>query len=171
MKIYIFPGKYHQNGGFSMAMLVYMRVISHEFPEYFPKTPNGVSSLLRPPLTPRSLERWALNLSFLPGKTPGLDPNVSRLQMDIFVIKDQNTWNRQVETTRKSPLLSDYELYENTTTHLKFNLAPKNPISSQKERPTSSFAIIFQGQTFLKLRGCKGLIRPRLKGNQWLINP
>ena len=24
----IFPGKYHQNGGFSMAMLVYRRVIS-----------------------------------------------------------------------------------------------------------------------------------------------
>ena len=26
MKISIFPGKYHQNGGFSMAMLVYRRV-------------------------------------------------------------------------------------------------------------------------------------------------
>ena len=26
MKIPIFPGKYHQNGGFSMAMLVYRRV-------------------------------------------------------------------------------------------------------------------------------------------------
>ncbi len=26
MKIPIFPGKYHQNGGFSMAMLVYWRV-------------------------------------------------------------------------------------------------------------------------------------------------
>ena len=26
MKIPIFPGKYHQNGGFSMAMLVYQRV-------------------------------------------------------------------------------------------------------------------------------------------------
>ena len=26
MKITIFPGKYHQNGGFSMAMLVYRRV-------------------------------------------------------------------------------------------------------------------------------------------------
>ena len=28
MKIPIFPGKYHQNGGFSMAMLVYRRVLS-----------------------------------------------------------------------------------------------------------------------------------------------
>ena len=27
MKIPIFPGKYHQNGGFSWAMLVYRRVI------------------------------------------------------------------------------------------------------------------------------------------------
>ena len=26
MKIHIFPGKYHQNGGFSMAMLVYRSV-------------------------------------------------------------------------------------------------------------------------------------------------
>ena len=26
MKIPIFPGKYHQNGGFSMAMLVYRKV-------------------------------------------------------------------------------------------------------------------------------------------------
>ena len=28
MKIPIFPGKYHQNGGFSWAMLVYRRVVS-----------------------------------------------------------------------------------------------------------------------------------------------
>ena len=28
MKITIFPGKYHQNGGFSMAMLVYRRVVT-----------------------------------------------------------------------------------------------------------------------------------------------
>ena len=28
MKITIFPGKYHQNGGFSMAMLVYRRTMS-----------------------------------------------------------------------------------------------------------------------------------------------
>ena len=28
MKIPMYPGKYHQNGGFSMAMLVYRRVIS-----------------------------------------------------------------------------------------------------------------------------------------------
>ncbi len=32
MKIPIFPGKYHQNGGFSWAMLVYRRVI---FDNYF----------------------------------------------------------------------------------------------------------------------------------------
>ena len=30
MKIPIFPGKYHQNGGFSWAMLVYRRVV--DFP-------------------------------------------------------------------------------------------------------------------------------------------
>ena len=30
MKIPIFPGKYHQNGGFSMAMLVYRRVRGYE---------------------------------------------------------------------------------------------------------------------------------------------
>ena len=28
MKIPIFPGKYHQNGGFSMALLVYRSVVS-----------------------------------------------------------------------------------------------------------------------------------------------
>ena len=31
MKIPIFPGKYHQNGGFSMAMLVYRRVNLRQF--------------------------------------------------------------------------------------------------------------------------------------------
>ena len=31
MKIPIFPGKYHQNGGFSMAMLVYRRVNVGEY--------------------------------------------------------------------------------------------------------------------------------------------
>ena len=30
MKIPIFPGKYHQNGGFSWAMLVYRRVIFYK---------------------------------------------------------------------------------------------------------------------------------------------
>ena len=30
MKIPIFPGKYHQNGGFSMAMLVYRSVLIGE---------------------------------------------------------------------------------------------------------------------------------------------
>ena len=29
MKIPIFPGKYHQNGGFSMAMLDYRGVVLH----------------------------------------------------------------------------------------------------------------------------------------------
>ena len=31
MKIPIFPGKYHQNGGFSMAMLVYRRVLPPKY--------------------------------------------------------------------------------------------------------------------------------------------
>ena len=31
MKIPIFPGKYHQHGGFSMAMLVYWRVSRYLF--------------------------------------------------------------------------------------------------------------------------------------------
>ena len=30
MKIPIFPGKYHQNGGFSMAMLVYRSVLKYK---------------------------------------------------------------------------------------------------------------------------------------------
>ena len=34
MKIPIFPGKYHQNGGFSMAMLVYRRVRPSESPNF-----------------------------------------------------------------------------------------------------------------------------------------
>ncbi len=38
MKIPIFPGKYHQNGGFSMAMLVYRRVVAR-FPGGVRKVP------------------------------------------------------------------------------------------------------------------------------------
>ena len=43
MKIHIFPGKYHQNGGFSMAMLVYRRVtvfFSHRSTWYAPRNFN-----------------------------------------------------------------------------------------------------------------------------------
>ena len=38
MKITIFPGKYHQNGGFSMAMLVYRRVPQSKNPGFFARS-------------------------------------------------------------------------------------------------------------------------------------
>ena len=53
MKITIFPGKYHQNGGFSMAMLVSGRVF--EFFYYFQWTnfwPDSYSKHLIPPRWP-----------------------------------------------------------------------------------------------------------------------
>ena len=46
MKITIFPGKYHQNGGFSMAMLVYREGIIF---------PNG---LVQPPTSPMKVWGW-----------------------------------------------------------------------------------------------------------------
>ena len=39
MKVTIFPSKYHQNGGFSMTMLVYRSVTSNGTPKY-PQIPR-----------------------------------------------------------------------------------------------------------------------------------
>ena len=41
MKIPIFPGKYHQNGGFSMAMFVYQRVGQKDIRDFCAKVAKG----------------------------------------------------------------------------------------------------------------------------------
>ena len=75
------------------------------FPNMFPKEPDWVFQLKLRPQNPLYLRKplgepaGVESEAFFFLDESDLDPNVSRLQMDILVIKDQNTWNRQVKGT------------------------------------------------------------------------
>ena len=92
MKIPIFPGKYHQNGGFSMAMLVYRRVTRWELTD---------PSYLITYLNTHQLMKFSMHLFFVP-----LFFSVINFRIRFEHLRECNQFNASKRMTLSSRLVA-----------------------------------------------------------------